>query len=59
MVGTILSKDQESLSSLADAELGAPQRPSRTSSAARRRSPPTAACWAPPVASATLLNRRG
>ena len=58
MVGTILSKDQESLSALADAELAR-----RSAFANIERGESTLAAYrrvlAPPVASATLLNRRG
>lgn len=58
MVGAILSTDQESLAALADAELAR-----RSAFANLERGETTLAAYrrvlAPPVASATLLNRRG
>lgn len=58
MVGAIMTKDQESLSALADAELAR-----RSAFANLERGESTLAAYrrvlAPPVASATLLNRRG
>lgn len=58
LVGTILAKDQESLAALADAELAR-----RSVVANIERGETTLAAYrrvlAPPIASATLLNRRG
>ena len=58
LVGSILTADQASLSALADAELAR-----RTAVASLERGETTLAAYrrvlAPPVASATLLNRRG
>jgi hypothetical protein len=58
LVNDILSKDRESLAALADAELAR-----RSAVASLERGESTLACYrrvlAPPVASATLVNRRG
>ena len=58
LVGSILNADQASLSALADAELAR-----RTAVASLERGETTLAAYrrvlAPPVASATLVNRRG
>ena len=58
LVSDILSTDRESLSALADAELAR-----RSAVASLERGESTLACYrrvlAPPVASATLVNRRG